>query len=251
MPSLAVSFRAARLLVVLAVAPGCGVPERFALPVAIPLTQGGTAVPAHGGGGAIEFGDGLLGQELMRTEILSLGLLGGVADRFSFSFNSFTETRGNEMEGAFLRAKGRIGSVLGPESSVAVALAFSTSSRQVEPVQDERVTTVDFAVPAEFLLASSATRRQDVGGYVAPRVVFERYVDRLDESETLSAAHWGALAGVHARAGNVHLFGELNLLHVSGRTVRGETFEGGLMLIPAIGLAIHLGQAHRWGRPLK
>ena len=54
---------------------GCEAPARIALPAPVPLTQGGTVVPAHGAGLGIDFGDGFLGQELMRTEILAVGLM--------------------------------------------------------------------------------------------------------------------------------------------------------------------------------
>ena len=240
-------WHAAMSAIVLAVA-GCGVPERFALPVPLPLTQGGTAVPAQGAGGLIEFGDGLLGQELMRTEMLSVGLMGGVADRFSASIHTFTETRGNEMDGAFLRVKGRIGPLLGPATSVGVALASSWTAREAGDVQDERVTTLDVAVPAEILVGQSLERRREASVYLAPRVVHERYSDRLDPGENLRTTHWGALAGLHGRIHNLHLFGELNLLHLATRTVRGADLEGGFLVIPAIGIGFHFGRVHQWGR---
>ena len=227
----------------------CGVPERLALPVAVPLTQGGTTVPAQGVGGGLEFGDGFLGQELMRTELLSVGLFGGVGDRVSVAVNTFSETRSNGMDGSYLRAKARVGPVLGPNSSLAVAFAYSSSARDVQPVQDERATTVDLATPIEFVLTRSDTaRRSEVSAYLAPRLILEKYTDELDRTQTLSAGIWGALAGLHVRGGNVHLFGELNLLRLPSRTVRGTAFDGGVVVIPALGIAFHFGRAHRWGR---
>lgn len=228
---------------------GCGVPERLALPVAVPLTQGGTTVPAHGLGAGLEFGDGFLGQELMRTELLSVGLIGGVGDRVSVAINTYAETRSNGVDGSYLRAKGRVGPVLGPNSSLAVALAFSSSAREAGSIQDERATTVDVAAPLEFVLTrSDTTRRSEVSAYLGPRLILEKYTDELDRAQSLSAGIWGGLAGLHVRGGNVHLFGELNLLTLPGRTVRGTAFEGGVVVIPAVGIAFHIGRAHRWGR---
>ena len=81
------------LVVMLGALAGCGVPERIVLPMPIPLTQGGTVVPANGAGIGFDFGDGFLGQELMRTEMIAAGLLGGLGDRVGISVYTFSETR--------------------------------------------------------------------------------------------------------------------------------------------------------------
>ena len=237
------------LLVLAGTAAGCGVPERFALPVPIPLTQGATTVPAQGAGGLVEFGDGLGGQELLRTEVLAPGIVGAVGDRVSLSFHPFTETRGNQVDGVYLRAKVRAGPVFGPRSSVGVAFSVTASERSLGDVQDERVRSFDLAVPSELLLTSSDDQRLDLSGYLAPRIVVERYDDRLDPAQTLHTTHWGALAGLHGRLGHLHLFAELTLLHLAGRTVRGATLGSDWMAIPALGVALHFGPPHRWGRP--
>jgi hypothetical protein len=235
-------------LAVAALVAGCGVSERIPLPAPVPLTQGGTVVPAHGAGIGIDFGDGFLGQELMRTEILSVGLIGGLGDRVGAALYSFNETRANDQGGTFIRMKVRAGPLLGPKSSVAAAFAFATSSRVSGDLQDERVTTLDLAVPAERLLAASADGRHELSAYLGPRIIFENYDDRLTPGESLEATHAGGLAGIHGRAGRFHLFGELNFLHFPGRIVRGQSYDGGWMVIPSVGFALHFGPSHRWGK---
>lgn len=238
-----------RAFVVLAgILAGCGVPERIVLPAPIPLTQGGTVVPASGAGFGFDFGDGFLGQELLRTEMIAGGLLAGIGDRFGISLYSFAETRENHQGGTFVRAKARAGPLLGPRSSVAAALAYSTSSREAGTVQDEQVTAFDFSIPAERLVASDSSGSMELSAYAGPRFVFEHYEDRLDPRESLKATHAGMLAGLHGRTGRFHVFGELSLLHSPGRIVRGEPYAARWMVIPSLGLALHVGPAHRWGR---
>jgi hypothetical protein len=233
---------------VAAVLAGCGVPERIPLPAPVPLTQGGTVVPSHGAGLGVDFGDGFLGQELLRTEFLALGLIGGLGDRVGAALYSFNETRENNQGGTFIRMKVRAGPLLGPKSSVAAAFAYSTSSRVSGGLQDERVTTLDLAIPAERLLAASADGWHELSAYLGPRIIFENYEDRLTPQESLEATHVGMLAGMHGRAGRFHLFGELNFLQFPGRVVRGQSYDGGWMVIPSLGVALHFGPSHRWGK---
>lgn len=240
--------RCPALLAVAALLVGCGVPERIVLPAPVPLTQGGTVVPANGGGVGFEFGDGFLGQELLRTEMIAAGLIGGIGDRVGIAVFGFNETRENDQGGTFVRLKVRAGPLLGPRTSVAVAGAFATSSREAGSVQDERVTTLDFTVPVERLLATNTTAQQELSAYAGPRIIFENYEDRLDPGETLEATHPGLLVGLHGRLSNFHLFGELNFLHLPGRTVRERAYEGGWIVIPSLGMAVHFGPVHRWGR---
>lgn len=227
---------------------GCGVPERIMLPAPIPLTQGGTVIPANGAGFGFDFGDGYLGQELLRTEMIAGGLLAGIGDRIGLSYFSFSETRENHQGGTFVRAKVRAGPLLGPRSSVALAFAYASSSRASGSVQDERVTTLDFSVPVERLLTRDSTGSQELSAYAGPRVVFEHYEDRLDPGESLKATHAGLLAGLHGRNGRFHLFGELSFLRSPGRIVRGQQYGAQWMVIPSLGLALHFGPAHRWDR---
>jgi hypothetical protein len=242
LPDRVAAFAAAALLA------GCGVPERIPLPAPVPLTQGGTVVPAHGAGLGIDFGDGFLGQELLRTEILAVGVIGGLGDRVGVALYSFNETRQNDQGGTFIRAKVRAGPLLGPKSSVAAAFAYSTSSRVSADLQDERVTALDLAIPAERLLAASADGWHELSVYLGPRIIFENYDDRLTPGESLEATHAGGLAGIHGRAGRFHLFGELNFLHFPGRVVRGQPYDSGWMVIPSVGIALHFGPSHRWGK---
>ncbi len=240
-------FARAALAAVAGALTGCGVPERIILPVPISLTQGGTVVPANGAGFGFDFGDGFLGQELMRTEMFAGGLLGGIGDRVGLAVYSFSETRANNQGGTFIRGKVRAGPLLGPLSSVALAFAYALSSREAGSVQDERVTSLDFSVPAERMLWGDSAGRQDFSAYVGPRVVFENYEDRLDPRETLETTHAGLLVGIHGRTGRFHLFGELSLLHSPARVVRSQSYDGRWMVIPSLGMALHFGPAHRWG----
>ena len=227
---------------------GCGEPERIMLPAPIPLTQGGTVIPASGAGLGFDFGDGFLGQELLRTEMIAGGLLAGIGDRIGLSYFSFSETRENQQGGTFVRAKVRAGPLFGQRSSVALAFAYATSSRVAGSVQDERVTTLDVSVPAERLLTRDSNGSQELSAYAGPRLVFEHYEDRLDPRETLKATHAGVLAGLHARTGRFHVFGELSFLRSPGRVVRGQPYDAQWMVIPSVGLALHFGPAHRWDR---
>jgi hypothetical protein len=240
-------FRAG--IVVLAAGSGACEPTRFALPVPLALTQGATAVPARGFGGGIEFGDGFRGQELMRTEALSAGFTGGIGDRASVSVHHFFETRGEErVEGNILRAKVRAASLTGPASSIGVAISYTWTGRDAGSAQNERVRTVDLAVPAEWLVVSSPTAPRDLSMYAGPRMLFERYTDRLDPVENLNATLWGGVYGLHGRLGDFHLFAEASLIHVPARTVRGTPLASDWTLIPAFGASLYIGRSHDWGR---
>ena len=199
-------------------------------------------------GFGFDFGDGLLGQELLRTEMISAGVLGGLGDRVGLSFYSFEETRENNQGGTVVRMKVRAGPLLGSKSSVALALAYAASSREAGSVQDERVTSVDLAIPAELLLATSLNRRREVSAYAGPRIIFQNYEDRLDPGETLEATHPGLLIGLHGRTSNFHLFGELSFMHLAARVVREQPYDAGWMVVPSLGMAVHFGPVHRWGR---
>ncbi|HEU4828395.1 MAG TPA: hypothetical protein VFT04_04295, partial [Gemmatimonadales bacterium] len=122
------------------------------------------------------------------------------------------------------------------------------SSRQAASVQDERVTSIDLAIPVERLLATSLNRRQEVSAYAGPRVIVQNYEDRLDPGETLEATHAGVLVGLHGRTSNFHLFGELSFMHLAARVVRGQSYDAAWMVVPSLGMAVHFGPVHRWGR---
>ena len=225
----------------------CG-PTRLALPVPLAVTQGATAVPAQGVGGGLEFADAFGGQELARTEVLAAALTGGLRDRVSVSANYFSETRYDRVEGTILRAKVRAGSLTGPASNVGVVLSYTWTSREDGPAQNERVGTLDLAVPAEWLLATDRLAITDLSMYVGPRVLFERYTDLLDRAGDMNATLWGGVYGLHGRFRNIHIFAEASLVHSPGRTVRGTRFNGDWTVIPAFGLSLYYGRSHSWGR---
>lgn len=226
---------------------GCGGPVRRALPSPFPLVYGGVPVPAEGVGGSIEFGDGFRGQEQIRTEAVAAGLVVGIRDLIAVSLNTYSETQSNGLGGTFARLKIGVGRPFGPRSSLGVHLATAWTEEQADTVQDERLRSYDAAVPAEFLLWSNPRGPGKFSAYIGPRVVLERYTDRLNAAGSLNFSHWGILGGAHANVGILDLFAEANLAHVPVTRYRGQSYGGYWTVIPTVGLTLHAGRSHRWG----
>lgn len=225
---------------------------RLALPSPFPMTYGGTTIPARGVAGGLEFGDGLSGQEVERTEILSLNLGASVADRISVSGAIFGEkaafeTFSDEPSGSLWRIKARLGELFGPRSSVAAHVAIATIDRKILPAQDESVRTLDFSAPAEFLLTEPVERfRGSV--YAGPRLTFESYRDHLDQRQDAQHLYGGVLTGAHLSYGILHLFGEATLLYVPHASFHDVTYGGRLTVMPAVGVLLRIGPDHKWDR---
>ena len=230
----------------LGVIQGCGPgPRRAALTAPFPLTYGGTPVPAGGIGASLALGDGLRGQELFRQEVSTFAIVAGVFDRVSGSIAVYDE--GEEGPGGSLwQIKVRVASPLGPASSMSVHVASARAERSAGDVQDERLRTVDVALPLEFLLTH---RGQPIrfSTFLGPRAVFEDYADRLDPNDSMRTTLLGLLGGLHLNGGPFHLFLEATLAYVSENEYRGQAFGGQPMVLPTGGIVIHFGRAYRWG----
>ena len=226
---------------------GCGDPSRRALPVPFPLTYGGTPVPARGAGISLEFGDGLRGQELERTELLGSGILVGAGDVFSMALNGYEETRDLGLSGGAFRIKIRAGSPFGPYSSLGIHAATAWSNRTTSE-QDESVYVVDVAVPVEFRMSRETGERNYFSVYAGPRAVFENYTDRRQPIESMKALIAGAVGGMHLSVGVLQLFAEVTAAYIPTNVYQGRTFGGRMTLIPATGAVLHFGRPYNWGR---
>jgi len=223
----------------------CVTPKRVALKSPFALTYGGATIPANGVAVGVEYGSGLAGQEVERAAILNLNLGIGLLDRVNVSAAAYGGTESGDPPGVLWRAKVRLGEWFGPRSSVGVHVGVATTDRQDLPAQDERLRSIDVAVPAEFLL-SDPTERGKRSLYVGPRVMRETYHDDLDRSQDLLATYAGLLGGAHLRYGVLHLFAEATLLYVPKSSLHGVTYGGRLTVMPMLGALLRIGTEHKW-----
>ncbi len=226
---------------------GCGDPSRRALPVPFPLTYGGTPVPARGAGISLEFGDGLRGQELERTELLGGGISVGAKDLFSLAWSGYEETRDRGLSGGTFRIKIRAGSPFGRHSSLGIHAATAWTSRTTSE-QDESAYIVDVAVPVEFGMSRETGERNYFTVYVGPRAVYENYTDRRQPIESMKALIAGAVGGMHLSIGVFQLFAEVTAAYIPTNVYQGQTFGGRMTLLPATGAVLHFGRPYNWGR---
>lgn len=244
--------RLAALLLVVATT-ACTVPDRVPLPAPVPLTAGGTPVPGKGVGIALAISDGLQGQELLRKELLSLSVAGGIADAVSLSYGLYAgNDTDDEPEVSVLTGKVRLGSFLGPKTSTAVHVSRSQVERTVadrsfETIQDERLVVLDIALPTEYLLTDPAESNR-FSVYVGPRLLREDYDDRVVPSDSFNGWIPGVLGGLHLAFGPVHLFGEGTLAFRPETTYRETVFDGGPIFLPTGALAAHFGSPFQWDR---
>jgi len=225
----------------------CVSPKRVALKSPFALTYGGATIPANGVAVGVEYGSGLAGQELERAAILNLNLGIGVLDRVTVSAAAYGGTESGDPSGVLWRAKVRLEEWFGPRSSVGVHVGVATTDRQDLPAQDERLRSIDVAVPAEFML-SDPTERGQRSLYVGPRVMRETYRDELDRRQDLLTTYAGVLGGAHLRYGVLHLFAEATLLYVPKSSLHGVTFGGRLTVMPMVGALLRIGTEHKWQR---
>lgn len=229
---------------------GCAscAPKRIALQSPFPLTYGGTTIPAKGVAGGVEFGDGLAGQEVDRTDTMNLNLSIGIADRVSVSVARYGEPPflfSDEPFGSVWRVKVRLGELFGPRSSVSVHAGFATIDRKDLPAQQESLQTVDVAAPAEILLSDPA-KQEKASVYVGPRVTRESYRDHLDPQQDMQHVYAGVLGGMHFSLGFLHVFSEATLLYVPRNTFHNVTYGGRLTVMPEVGILLRVGQDHKW-----
>lgn len=243
-----------RLVLVLAlfaplVAQGCATPPRVPLGAPFPLVRGGTSIPADGVAAGLELNDGLQGQELLRKELLAGSISFGLEDRLAFSFGVYRgHDGGAEPTGFLASAKGRLGSWLGERTSTAVRLGYSHINRvevRERGGQDESLRTLDLAVPTELLLSAPESSVR-FSGYAGPRFLYENYRDELVPEDDFEGVVPGLLVGLHLDFGAIHLFGEGTFALRPETTFRDETFSGGSIFLPAIGVIVRSGPAFPW-----
>ncbi len=239
--------RTAVATIAVLLAPACVTPARTPLPAPLPLTTGGTPVPGRGVGAALELGDGLMGQELMRKELLTGTLLVGVADRANLSVAVYGGHEQDDPGGFQAAAKVRVGSPLGARSSTAVRLGLASIDRVEAPEQDESLLSLDLAVPTELLVndPSDDTR---FGVYAGPRLTYEDYRDEQVPEDGFTGLMPGLLGGLHLDFGAVDLFGEGTLAFRPETRRRDGVHDGGPIFLPTAGVVAHTGSPFPWDR---
>jgi hypothetical protein len=237
----------------LAIATACTFPARVPLPAPVPMTAGGTPVPGRGVGVALAISDGLQGQELLRKELLSFSVTGGIADVVSLTYGLYGgHDTDDEPDVAVLAGKARLGSFLGPKTSMAVHVARSqvertALNRSLQTSQNESLVTWDVAIPTEYLLTDPAESAR-FSIYAGPRLLHEDYDDRLVPADSFKGWIPGILGGLHLAFGRLHLFGEGTVAFRPQTTYRGATFDGGPIFLPTGAFAAHFGSPFHWDK---
>ncbi len=181
------------------------------------------------------------GQEQERAEVAGLGLGLSLRDRVELSISAYGPTRtvrdgdGNEHQGEDVfgfRGKVRLGDLWNGRASVGLHLAHISKQRE-NPVQDERLTAFDIAVPLTFYRGDLEFADADYrwGVYAGPRLVLQTFDDRL-VPETTKGTLAAAMVGVAGRWRYVAVTGELNFARAPGLTFGGTTLQGGWHLLP-------------------
>lgn len=236
--------RRAWLVLLLSLTTGCI--ESVRVPLAVPLAPLGGSRPAGPQGihvGA-EFGDGVWGQEQERAEMAG-GVVGvSVGDRFEILATAHSSTRtvrdsgGHEHTGEVtngIRGKLRLGDFREGRASAAVHLAIMSSARERLDEQDERLSAVDLAVPVEFYPVGGPLVAYRFGIFMAPRLTFQRFEDRLAR-ETTTGTMVSAVVGLVGRWRYFAVSGELNFARTPTLTFDDATFESGVHMLPVMGL---------------
>lgn len=231
-----------------------GCVEHVRVPLPTPLATVGGARPAVNQGLQLmaEFGDGVWGQEQERAEMAGGGFGGSVGGRFEFMVSMFESTRkvrsdstGQKHVGSdadHYRGKLLAKRFEAQKLSLGIHLAFSESERREGTVQDEALSSIDFAVPVEFDWVSSPAEAQsptvkEVSVYAGPRAVVQKMEDSKT-GETDQGTIVGILLGLRARYSYLSLIGELNLARTPEMTLGGIRSESGLILLPMLGAKI-------------
>ena len=232
-------------------APACAEPRtRLPLPAPFPVIGGATPVPGNGVGLSLELADGLRGPELRRGEVRGGGISVGADDRASLGY--LDQETSDADSGVTLhvgvklgRFKVRVGQLFGERSEVAVYGAIGSSERARDTLQDDRLHTWELALPAEFLVTEPrASARASV--FVGPRIVFERYEDRVRPDQSFNTVFPGVVGGLHLALGHVELFVESTLAYVPRNSYLGVPSGNRLTVMPALSAAVRLGPAFRW-----
>jgi hypothetical protein len=226
---------------------------RLPLPALFPVIGGATPVPGNGVGLSLELADGLRGPELGRGEVHGGGISAGVDDRASLGY-LYQETS-DAASGVTLhvgvklwRLKMRVGQLFGVRSAVAVYGAIGSSERARDTLQDDRLRTWELALPAEFLVTEPrASTRASL--FVGPRIVFERYEDRVRPDQSFDTVFPGVVGGLHLALGHVELFVESTLAYVPRNSYLGVPSGGRLTVMPALSASVRLGPTFDWSAP--
>jgi hypothetical protein len=208
---------------------------RIPLAVPLPVVGGSRPVTPQGLQLLTEFGDGVWGQEQERVEIVSVGIGFSLRDRFEFNVSGYEPTR-NDPENAStigVRGKIRLGDFMEGGASAGIHVAHMTAERQLFGVQDERMTAWDLALPLTFYPVGGQVMDHRWSVYVAPRLVFQTFEDRMTR-ETTNGTLAAALLGVAARWPYFALTGEINLAHTPSMSLGNTPFQGGWILLPMV-----------------
>lgn len=240
---------------------GCATPTRTPLPAPFPVTGGGTPVPGKGLGIGLSLGDGLQGQELLRKELLAAHLVAGIADRINLGGAIYAGHDDNDPQGVLLTGKVRLAAPLGPQTSTAlhVGVAIVSLEKLEQSTQDESLTALDFALPTELLASTGRPGAMAFSTYVGPRIMYERYRDRIEPGDNLDGWLPGLLGGLHLRLGPIapfgegstvsfDLFGEGTVAWRPETMYRGLSYDGGLIFLPSGGIVASVGSPFRWDR---
>jgi hypothetical protein len=219
--------------------------ESVRVPLAVPLPSVGGTRPATPQGIEFlgEFGDGVWGQEQERAEMAGGGIGFALQERVEVTTSTYTSTRsvrtesGDDHTGestSGFRGKMRIFD-LGARASLGVHVGHMSAQRDRTDVQNDELTAWDIALPLEFYPKGRTFADYRLGLYIAPRLVAQRFEDRLTREST-KGRMVAALAGVAARWRYVALTGELNFARTPTMEFRDVTFPGGWILLPMGGI---------------
>lgn len=214
----------------------CGYPGRAGLPSPFPLTHGATPMPADGIGAGAEFGQGLRRPDPARAEVLTFFLAGGLADRVSGSWSTYEGRTPDDVRGALWRVKLRLGRAFGPNTGVQVG--YARMDRSLFGGQHDRLRSVDFVAPTEFILTDRRSPLQ-VGAIFGPRLTVERYTDLRDASRSAHVLYFSALGGTHVSFGRLHIFAEATLTRLP--EAPGQSWSYHVVLLPTVGILFQAG----------
>jgi hypothetical protein len=243
----------------------CLAPEtRLPLPAPFLPTYGATPVPGSGAAVAAEWGNGLLGPELVRGEMRSSAFGVGLGNRLNIliatpramgSRDNVGGVRGSVGVQQF-RAKLTFRRPFGRKSALAIYGGHAYGGRFAEgpgqppsyapdTLQRDRVWSWEVAAPAELLFGSRAAEILP-SIYLGPRLTFMRYEDRVRPDGNFKALFAGAVGGFHVSAGRYEFFLESAAVHVPRHAYAGGWHGGGVALLPAFGAVMRIGSPYFW-----
>jgi hypothetical protein len=221
-------------LVLAALGPlGCTAPGRAGLPSPFPLTQGATPLPSNGIGAGLEFGQGLRRPEPERADLLTFFIGGGLANRVSASWATYEGRTPDDVRGDLWRIKFRLGPAFGPGTGLQIG--YARMDRSLYGGQHDRLRSVDFAGPTEFVLTHGRSKVQ-LRAIFGPRLTVERYTDLNDASRSTHKLHIGVLGGTQVSVGRVHLFAEATFTRMP--EAPGQSWSSGLVVLPTVGVMV-------------